>query len=129
MEQPDAYCTIATIDSDGYPKASTITASRSGGIEWVTFCTGFGSGKTKRIEKCNRASVCFNTDGAYNISLIGTLEIVTDPEVKREMWYEGLTQHFSGPDDPNYCVLRFQTERYSLLIDWKEAEGSIEPHC
>ena len=41
------------------------------------------------------------------------------------MWYEGLKNHFSGPDDPNYCVLRFKTERYNLMIDWKEVKGSL----
>lgn len=43
--------------------------------------------------------------------------------IKQEMWYEGLKNHFRGPDDPNYCVLRFHTERYNLLVDWKEAQG------
>ncbi len=117
-------CVLALMDLDGYPTASTITASKADGINWITFCTGLGGTRTNRINKCNRASVCFNDDD-YNITLIGTMEILTDLEVKGEMWYEGLTNHFSGPEDPNYCVLRFKTERYNLLIDWKEVRGTI----
>lgn len=120
----DSYCVLALIDLDGYPTASTITASKANGIKWLTFCTGLGSIRTDRINKCNRGSVCFNADG-YNITLVGTIEIITDLDVKKEMWYEGLTNHFNGPEDPNYCVLRFNTQRYNLLVDWKEARGVL----
>jgi general stress protein 26 len=118
------YCVLALIDLDGYPTASTITASKADGINWITFCTGMGGTRTNRINKCSRASICFNADD-YNITLVGTMEILTDLEMKKEMWYEGLTNHFSGPEDPNYCVLRFKTERYNLLVDWKEARGIL----
>lgn len=118
------YCSLALIDLDGYPTASTITVSKADGINWITFCTGLGGTRTNRIDRCNRASVCFNADD-YNITLVGTIEVVTDPEVKKEMWYGGLANHFSGPEDPNYCVLRFTTQRYNLLVDWKEAIGTI----
>lgn len=118
------YCELALIDLEGYPTVSTITASKADGINWLTFCTGIGSDKANRIKKCNRASVCFNSD-EYNITLVGTMDIITDPDVKNEMWYGGLSNHFSGPEDPNYCVLRFKTERYNLLVDWKEAKGRL----
>lgn len=121
----DAYCVLALIDQNGYPTASTITAAKAEGIRRITFCTGLGSNKTKRIDGCSRASVCFNTGGGYNITLVGTVETVTDAAVKQEMWYDGLKNHFSGPEDPNYCVLRFQTQRYNLMVDWKEAEGVL----
>lgn len=120
----DSYCTLSLIDLDGYPTASTITASKADGINWITFCTGLGGTRTNRIDKCNRASVCFNADD-YNITLVGKIEILTDPDVKKEMWYDGLVNHFSGPEDPNYCVLHFKTQRYNLLVDWKEAKGMV----
>ncbi|HEX3078545.1 MAG TPA: pyridoxamine 5'-phosphate oxidase family protein [Lachnospiraceae bacterium] len=119
-----SYCVLALIDLDGYPTASTITASKAEGIEWITFCTGLGSLRTDRIERCNKASICINAED-YNITLVGTIEVVTDLEVKREMWYDGLANHFSGPEDPGYCVLRFKTERYNLLVDWQEARGTL----
>lgn len=118
------YCVLALIDLDGYPTASTITASTTEGIQWINFCSGLGGLRTNRIQKCNRASVCFNAF-EYNITLVGTIEILTDSDVKKEMWYDGLSNHFSGEDDPNYCVLRFNTERYNLLIDGQEAKGTV----
>ncbi len=118
------YCVLSLIDLDGYPTASTITASKAEGIKWITFCTGLGGTRTNRISKNNRASVCLNSDD-YNITLVGTIDILTDLEIKKEMWYEGLTNHFSGPEDPNFCVLRFNTERYNLFIDWNEVKGRL----
>jgi general stress protein 26 len=115
------YCALALLDTDGYPTASTITPAKADGIKWVAFCTGFGP-RTDRINLCNRASLCFNSM-AYNITLTGTIEIVTDPAVKKEMWYDGLQNHFTGPEDPSFCVLLFKTERYNLLVDWKAARG------
>jgi general stress protein 26 len=117
------YCTLALIDDEGYPTISTITAAKSDGIRQITFGTGLGSNKAKRIEKCARAAVCFNGD--HNITLVGTIEIVTDPEVKRDTWYEGLADHFDGSDDPNFCVLRFTTKRYNLFVDWQPEVAGV----
>jgi general stress protein 26 len=119
-------CVLALIDLDGYPTASTITVSKDDGINWLTFCTGLGSTRTKRIDKCNRASICFfSIEPLYNITLVGKIEVITDNEIKKEMWYEGLKNHFTGPEDENYCVLKFVTERYKLMIDYKEVKGKI----
>lgn len=120
----EPYCTLALIDEDHYPTVSTITAAKSEGINWLTFGTGLSSNKANRIRKSNRASVCFCSP-EYNITLVGTIEIVTDPKVKEEMWYPGLSHHFNKPDHPDYCVLRFKTRRYNLLVDWQEAEGTL----
>ena len=120
----EGHCVLALIDQDGFPTASTISVSKAEGIKWVTLCTGLGSNKAIRIEQLNRASCCFST-AEYNITLVGTIEILTDPIVKQEMWYQGLEGHFNGPDDPDYCVLRFTTRRYNLFVDWKEASGDL----
>lgn len=115
------YCTLALIDTDGYPTAATISVSKAEGIRWITFCSGLGSNWAKRIEMCNRASVCFNAP-EYNITLVGTIEILTELTIKKEMWYEGMGHYFNGPEDPGFCVLRFNTQRYSLMLG--EEDGS-----
>jgi general stress protein 26 len=118
-------CVLALMDLDGYPTASTVMVSKNEGINWLTFCTMIEPNKKKRIDKCNRASVCFFSSDPYNITLVGKVELITDPEVKKEMWYDGLEHYFSGPEDGNYCVLKFTTERYNLFVDFEEAVGSM----
>jgi len=96
------------------------------GIKWLTFLGDVGGIKEKRIAKCNRGSVCLSTSG-YNITLVGTLEVLTNPDIKKEMWQEPIRYYYSGPDDPAYCVLRFNTERYNLYFadDDTEAKGVL----
>ncbi len=118
-------CVLALIDLEGYPTASVLTPAKADGIKTLWFCTGLSGDKAKRIAKCNRASVCFGATD-YNISLVGEIEIITDAVVKQEMWYKGLESNFSGgADDPNFCILKFTTKRYNLLVDWKEAKGTL----
>lgn len=117
-------CVLTQIDLDGAPTAATITPAMADGLRWIAFCSGRMSNWAKRGEKDSRACVCFST-GAYNISLTGRLEIVTDAETRHAMWYQGMENHFQSADDPGFCVLRFTTERYNLLVDWQEARGTM----
>jgi len=122
----EGYCTLALIDEDGCPSASTVTISKADGIKWMTFLSGVNSNKSKRIGVCNRGSVCINSS-AYNITLVGTLEVLTDPDIKKEMWQEPMRAMYSGPDDPEYCVIRFNTERYKIFFDGAgTAEGRLQ---
>jgi general stress protein 26 len=117
-------CALGQLEADGSPTIAAITAARAEGIKWVTFSTGLFANKVKRLEKSNKASVCFLSE-TYNVSLMGTLEVLTDAATKQATWYDALGHHFSGADDPQYCVLKFTTERYNLLIDWQEYRGEI----
>ena len=119
-------CVMAVIDFDGYPTASTISVSKNEGISSLSFCTSFDSIKVKRIQKCNYASVCISSsEPFFNITLVGKIEVITDPKIKKEMWYDGLEHYFTGYEDENYCVLKFVTERYKLFIDEDEVEGKF----
>jgi len=120
----DGYAVLALIDENGYPTASTLTIAKADGIKWLTFCTSLDSNKVNRIRKCNRASVCISTN-EYNITLVGTVEILTDAATKKDMWFAPMEGHWSGPDHPDYCVLRFKTERYNLFVGYEEAAGTL----
>lgn len=118
-------CVLALIDTDGFPTAATISPSKIEGIKNITFCTGIDSNWAKRIEKCNRASVCFNSESEqYNITLVGNIAVLTDLPTKTEMWYDGMGTYFKGPEDPGFCVLKFTTQRYSLMLNEHDVNGS-----
>ena len=55
------------------------------------------------------------------------MEVITDPHIKKEMWYEGLANHFQGPEDPGYIVLKFTADSYTIFIDWTTVKGSLSP--
>ena len=132
-ENMGAGVALTLIDSESYPTTSCISISKADGIREVLFGIGLSSNKSKRAKECTRASVCLFDDdyengSYYNITLVGDVEIVTDPEVKKEVWYDGLTEHFEqGASDPDYAVLRFTTKRYNLWVDLAEGvEGSFD---
>ena len=124
---------LTLIDSDGYPTTSCASISKAKGIQEILFGIGLSSNKGKRAKECSRASVCLFDDdyeggSYYNITLVGDVEVVTDPEVKKYVWYEGYEEHFEkGIDDPDFAVLRFTTKRYNLWVDFgDELAGRIE---
>jgi len=122
------HCVLILRDLDGYPIGSTKSPAKSYGIQWIAFCDGLESNATKRARECNLASVCFSSGTApiHNITLTGKIEIITDPAIKKEMWYSGMSMYFpGGADDPNLCVLMFKTERYNLFVDDKGEVGTL----
>ncbi|WP_424245847.1 general stress protein 26 [Elusimicrobium posterum] len=120
----EPFCVIALLNENGSPTVSTITAAKTDGIKTLTFGTGLSSNKVKRIKKDNRASVCFSAPD-YNITLVGTVSILTDIDTKKENWYHGMSHHFTGPEDEQFCILKFETQSYNLLVDWVEVSGAI----
>jgi len=123
-----AGVTLSLLDHEGYPTTSTLSISKSDGIRQLTFAGSLDSNKAKRAKENSRACVCIFDDdyegGAYyNITLVGDVEVVTDAEMKKETWYQGLEEHFpGGMDAPDYCVLKFTTKRYNLWVDMEEGE-------
>ena len=124
LDRKHLNCSLALIDLFGYPTVSPITVSKYNGLGWFTFCTGTRGNKVSRIGKCDRASICFSsTNPLYNITLVGKIEVLNDIGTKNEMWYDGCEQHWESPEDENYCVLKFTTNRYNIMIDNEELEG------
>lgn len=119
----NGYCALTLMDTDNRPNTTTITPSKADGIKSMTFCTGFGT-RTERIQFRPEACVCFNSQ-EYHISLKGKMEIITDPDIKKEMWYSGLSNHFGGPDDPGYVVLKFTADSYTIFFDNQTVRGVI----
>jgi len=117
---------MALTDGDGYPAASMITAARADGFRRIAFGTTLCGNKPGRIAKDPRACVyLFDKDSFTGISLTGKAEVTTDLEVKSQMWYDALADHFSGPDDENYCVLLFKPERYNIFIEGGTIRGAF----
>ena len=72
--------------------------------------------------KNNRAVPAYRSHPQeYCLNLVGEIEVVTEQNIKSELWYNGLAEHYpDGATDPNYCVLKFTTKRYKLFVDWQE---------
>jgi len=126
----EGYAVLSLIDENGYPSASALTIAKADGINWLTFASSPDSNKAKLIAKCNKASICIASP-EYNITLVGTIEEVTDLECKKNSWCDFMNDgaHWNGYDDPNFYVMCFNTERYSIFIvdgeDVLDATGTL----
>ena len=114
----EGYAVLSLLDENGYPSASTLTIARAQGIQWLTFASSPDSNKAQRIAKNNKASVCIASP-KYNITLVGTIEAVTDLESKKASWCADVMDggdNWTGYDDPNFFLMRFTTQRYNIYI-------------
>ena len=117
---------LGVLDEKGFPHVSTVSSIKTDGIFSCYFATGLKSNKTRRIKKCDKASVCYQDKG-NNVTLVGTAFIVTDQKIKNMMWKDWFIKHFpEGKEDPNYCLIKFRTDWISLWIDCESFESSIE---
>ena len=122
--QDTAY--FGVIDENGFPSVSTVSPTKSESIFEVYFTTNTGSNKEKRLQKNNRASICYRV-GDNNVTLVGEAEIVTDQEIKSRCWLDWFINHYPGGEtDPNYIVIKLKTKRVSLWIGWESTEFTID---
>ena len=123
----EGWAVLTLIDESGYPASSTMTISKANGINWISFLSVTSGAKAKRVAHSNKACVCI-ASSEYHVSLTGTIEIITDPEIKKEHWQEVITKHYGATClDPDWAVFRFTTEMYNLFFadDDTEAKGKL----
>ncbi len=108
---------IAVLDEAGSPTVSAISSLRHAGVHTAWFATGLRSTKVQRLRRDNRASLCY-CDGKNNITLVGTVQVLTDQASKDDLWLDWFIAHFpGGKTDPDYCILQFTAERVSAWVD------------
>lgn len=107
---------LASIDENGYPRPVPLSKLKAESITSIWTSTGVTSEKTKHFKKNPKAGISFNKDGD-SVALTGEVTIETNPEVKKEIWSDWMLAHFpGGPEDPNYCVLRFDAQEATYFI-------------
>ena len=87
----------------------TLQMSKIGakGFHEVWMATSAGSMKVNDFKQNNKAGLCYDYYGD-GVALRGTVEIVTDEVLLREMWQDWFIHHFpGGPTDPDYVLLHF----------------------
>ncbi len=59
--------------------------------------------------------------------LIGTVEVLQDEEIKKEIWCTGDTMYYKqGVTDPDYCVLKFTAIKGRHYCDLKSESFTME---
>lgn len=105
---------LSYVDDNGYPITKAMLKPREReGIKTMWFSTNTSSNKVQCFRKNNKASVYFLDRRFFKgISLVGTIEVLEEPEIKEWIWRDGDTMYYKeGVTDPDYCVLKFIATR------------------
>jgi len=116
---------IGSVDGDGFPRTKAMFAPRKRtGIKEFYFTTNTSSQRVAQYRKNPKATVYFQTRrfGFHGLEFIGTMEILEDAEIKKEIWRDGDDKYYDGVTDPDYCILKFTAVKCRYYSNLKKID-------
>ncbi|MBD5466251.1 MAG: pyridoxamine 5'-phosphate oxidase family protein, partial [Lachnospiraceae bacterium] len=121
---------MASVDEDGFPNLKAMFTPRKIEGNCFYFTTNTSSMRSQQFMKNPKASIYFYHRGRFRyegIMLIGTMEVLQDAEIKKEIWQAGDSMYYKqGVTDPDYCVLKFTAVKGRHYCDLKTESFLIE---
>lgn len=121
---------MASVDEDGFPNLKAMFAPRKIEGNCFYFTTNTSSMRSQQFMKNPKASIYFYQRGRFRyegIMLIGTMEVLQDDEIKKEIWRTGDSMFYKeGVTDPDYCVLKFTAVKGRHYCDLKTESFLLE---
>ena len=116
---------VASIDTNGFPRPVPMSKIQTRGCHEIWLATGADSIKVADFKQNNKAGLCYSLYGD-SVALRGTMEVITDDAIRKEMWQEWFIRHFPGGyTDPNYVLLHFIGSEATFWIDGGFAHESL----
>lgn len=126
---------LATIDSEGKPEIRALlnltnpkkykkldgkALIQDGETLTMYFTTNTSSNKVKRIRNNPNVALYFCNPASFEgICASGTIEEVTDEELKESFWQRGWTIYYpEGKTDPDYALLKFTSSKLEGWYDF-----------
>ncbi len=120
---------ISSIDEEGFPNTKAmLPARKTVGIKEFYFTTNTSSMRVEQYRKNPKACVYYaDTRFFRGVMLKGTMEVLTDADIKHECWRIGDDMYYSeGKDDPDYCILKFTAYAGRYYANFKKESFTIE---
>lgn len=121
---------IASVDEDGFPNMKAMFIPRKIDGDCFYFSTNTSSMRSQQYMKNPKASIYFFHKGRFRyegIMLVGTMEVLQEEEIKKEIWQTGDTMYYKqGVTDPDYCVLKFTAIKGRHYCDLKTESFNME---
>ena len=120
---------VASVDEEGFPNIKAMFMPRKIEGNCFYFSTNTSSMRAQQFLKNEKASIYFYQRSRYRyegLMLTGKMEVLQDPEIKKEIWRSGDTMFYKqGVDDPDYCVLNFTDEKERHYCELKSESFDI----
>lgn len=117
---------LATMDGD-QPRVRPISPVRTDG--YIVYMANLRSySKTKEIQANPKAELCY-MDGEHNqVRMTGFIEEVTDRDLIMDIWnsYKLLEVYLGSPDNPEFMLYRFVSERVRYMQEWALSYYDVE---
>lgn len=105
---------FATVTEDGRPWVRYVVGKADENLVF-RFCTHLETRKVAQIRKNSRVHICMGVKdmeaAEHWLQVEGTAEISIDKSERHSFWFDELKNYFSGPDDPEYCVIIIRPSR------------------
>jgi general stress protein 26 len=118
---------LATVGEDGGPRMRWMGALYLEEPMTIYMAGGVHQRKMSQIRANPLGQLMFNApDFGQVVTLFGECAVVNDADVKRKLWetIPQLANYMSGPDDPEFGVVRFDTKKIELL---SMSAGGLKP--
>ena len=121
---------IGSVDEDGFPNMKAMFTPRKIEGNCFYFSTNTSSMRTQQFMRNPKASIYSYNRGRFKfegIMLTGTMEVLQDDDIKREIWCTGDIMYYKqGVTDPDYCVLKFTAIKGRHYCDLKTESFNVE---
>jgi general stress protein 26 len=110
---------LASLTEEGKPWTRYIVPLADKDLN-IRFATYLGSRKVKQLQArpdvhLSAGDNTLTSMGTPYLQIAGTARVSTDPGEKKAFWNDNLKAYFSGPDDPNYCVVIIKPSRIEYM--------------
>ena len=99
---------FATITLEGRPWVRYVVGKADKDLLF-RFCTHKETRKVAQIRKNPQVHLSLGAatleTADHWLQVEGTAEISTEKAERESFWFDGLKNYFSGPEDPNYCIV------------------------
>ncbi len=107
---------LSSVGESGGPRSSIVTKLKSEDYNVVYFGAPLNSRKVQNIKSNPNASICYY-NGSDSITLVGKVEFVTDPSLKKQLWYEWCNKSNSMTmSEYDFCPMKFTTTEATFWI-------------
>ena len=105
---------FATITEDGRPWVRYVVGKADKQLIF-RFCSSIDTRKIRQIRKNPKVHISLGAKDLETanhwLQVEGRAEVSTDKKERASFWFDDLKNYFSGPDDPDYCIVIVRPSR------------------
>ncbi len=125
INQDMKMSTLGLVDEDGYPFVSATLAFKNTGLKEFWISTGLDSKKVACINNNNKAGICYYND-RINFTASGTAEVITDTQIKEDMWEEWMLNYYDSPTLELYCLIKVTVNNVRIFMNGENIDLAID---